>query len=255
MANLYNSFSTEIIKSKNTFALWLTVIGAIIIPLTIIITYGYNWEMFIPKAGQNPWVEIYERSFNGLTLFTPLFLILIIALLFNIEHRSNAWKHIFVLPIFKGNFYLGKYSFLFLLIGGYYLLFVGLIWCSGIFLGYYKPELQFLSAAPEWCSILSFLIKFFIGSLAIIAIHFWLSFRIKNLVANLGIGLAGMAFAILFNGSAGYNLYFPYSFPILMLNYKANQAYFFETYHIFSMILFVIISIAAYFDFVKRFKG
>lgn len=255
MSTLIDSFSTEIIKSKNTFALWLTVIGAAIIPLTMIITYAYNWHLFIPQIGQNPWIEIFERSFNGITLFTPLFIILIIGLLFNIENRSNAWKHIFVLPISKSNFYLSKYLLVFCLVFTYYFLFVFFTWGSGIFLGFYKKQLNFLNDTPEWENILGFLTRFFIGTLAIIAIHFWLSFKIKNLIANLGIGLVGIAFAILFNGKGGYIIFFPYSFPILMLNYKSNSTHFFENYHIISIFYFATLSVFSYWDFTKRFKG
>ncbi len=255
MSALINSFCAEIIKSKNTIALWLTVIGAAIIPLTMIITYVYNYELFIPESGRNPWSEIFLRSFNGITLFTPLFLILIINLLFNIENKSNAWKHIFVLPISKSTYYFSKYAFVFCLVFAYYFLFVILTWGSGALLGYQNAQLNFLAYTPEWKTILSFLTRFFVGTLAIIAIHFWLSFRIKNLIANLGIGLVGVAFSVLFNGTSGYVIYFPYSFPIMMLNYAPKPAQFFENYHIISLFYFTIFSVLSYWDFTTRFKG
>ena len=255
MSKITTAFSAEIIKSKNTFALWLTFIGAAIIPVMVFITYAYNWEMFIPKTGENPWVEIFARSFNGITLFTPLFIILIIGLLFNIEHRANAWKHIFVLPISKSSVFLSKYLFVFFLIGIYYLLFVLLTLVNGYLLGVIKAQLGFLNSAPDWNQIISFLTKFFIGALAIIAIHFWTSFRIKNLIANLGIGLAGIAFAILLNGKGGLTIFLPYSFPIKMLNYIPNPNWFLEDYHIVSLCYFVLLFCLSYWDFTKRFKG
>lgn len=255
MLKITNAFSAEIVKSKNTFALWLTFIGAAIIPLAVFITYAYNWEMFIPKTGENPWQEIFIRSFNGITLFTPLFIILIIGLLFNIEHKANAWKHIFVLPISKSTVFLSKYLFVFFLLCIYYLLFVLLTLANGCLLGVFKQQLDFLKFTPDWNEIVSFLTKFFIGALAIIAIHFWTSFRIKNLIANLGIGLTGIAFAILLNGKGGLTNFLPYSFPIKMLNYVPNPTYFFEDYHIVSLFYFALLFCLSYWDFTKRFKG
>ena len=255
MSKIAASFSAEIIKSKNTFALWLTFIGAAIIPLMVFITYAYNRDMFIPKTGENPWQEIFIRSFNGITLFTPLFIILIIGLLFNIEHRANAWKHIFVLPVSKSSVFLGKYLFVFFLVFIYYLLFVLLTLFNGCLLGAIKAQLGFLNFSPDWNQIISFLTKFFIGTLAIIAIHFWLSFRIKNLIANLGIGLAGIAFAILLNGKGGLTIFLPYSFPIKMLNYVPNPTWFLEDYHIVSLFYFALFFCLSYWDFTKRFKG
>ncbi len=256
MSLLIRLYYTEIVKSKNTFALWLTIIGAGVIPFVLFITYAYNSQMFIPESGINPWNEIFLRSFNGITLFTPLFIILIIGLLFNIEQRSNAWKHLFVLPASKGSIYTSKYVFVFSLVLAYYLLFALLTWGTGIILGLYKSNLGFLKYSPEWNKILRFLFKFFVGTLGIIAIHFWLSFRLKNLISNLGIGLAGIAFAILLNGSkGGLIILFPYSFPILMLNYKANPVHFFDNFHYVSLIYFIIISALSYYDFTKKFNG
>lgn len=231
MSKITTAFSAEIIKSKNTFALWLTLIGAAIIPLIVFITNIYNWQMFIPKPGENPWSEIFARSFNGITLFTPLFIILIIGLLFKIEHWANAWKHIFVLPVSKSSIFISKYLFVFFLVGIYNFLLVLLTLVNGCLLGIAKAQLGFLSFAPDWYQIISFLTKFFIGVLAIIAIHVWTSFRIKNLIANLGIGLTGIAFAILLNGKGGQTIFLPYSFPIKMLNYVPNPTHFLEDYH------------------------
>jgi hypothetical protein len=255
MQPLINSFSTEIIKSKNTFASWLVIIGSAIIPTTLLITYIYNWQLFIPTEVQNPWNELFDRSFNGLTLFTPLFIILIIGLVFTIENKANAWKHLFVLPLSRKTFYASKYMFVLSLIIFYLIFFTSLTYFCGIIVGSYKKELNFLHFTPDWLSFSKVLFKFFIASLAIIAIHFWLSFRIKNLVANLGIGLTGLTLAILFNGTGGYTFLFPYSFPILMLNYKPQSTTFLENYHIVSIIYFIIFTVLSFFDFTKRFKG
>ncbi|MES2520734.1 MAG: ABC transporter permease [Bacteroidota bacterium] len=255
MSKIAKAFSTEIIKSKNTFALWLTFIGAAIIPLMVLITYVYNWQLFIPKIGENPWKEIFIRSFNGITLFTPLFIILIIGLLFNIEHKANSWKHIFVLPISKSNVFVGKYLFVFFLIFFYFVIFVLLTLAIGYLLGVYEEQLFFLNFTPDWSEIFSYLTKFFTSVMAIVGIHFWLSFRIKNLIANLGIGLAGLAFAIILNGKGSLTLFLPYSFPIKMLNYESNSYHFLEQYHIVSLIYFIVLSCLSYLDFTKRFKG
>ena len=255
MSSISKAFSAEIIKSKNTYALWLTFIGAAIIPFTIFITYAYNWELFIPKTGENPWKEIFIRSFNGITLFTPLFIILIIGLLFDVEHKSNSWKHIFVLPISKSSFFLSKYLFVFSLISIYFTLFVLFTLANGCLLGVYKQQLNFLELNPGWIEIVIFLTKFFIGALSIIAIHFWLSFRIKNLIVNLGIGLTGIAFAILLNGRGGLTVLLPYSYPIKMLNYSSNPSYFLEDYHIVSIFYFIVIFCMSYWNFTKSYNG
>jgi len=122
-------------------------------------------------------------------------------------------------------------------------------------LGVIKAQLAFLYFAPDWNQIVNFLTKFFIGVLAIIAIYVWISFRIRNLIANLGIGLTGIALAILLNGKGGLTIFLPYSFPIKMLNYLPNPTHFLEDYHIVSLIYFPLIFCLSYWDFTKRFNG
>ena len=63
-------------------------------------------------------------------------------------------------------------------------------------------------------------VKSFISTLAIVAIHFWLSFRLKNLFLNIGIGLAGVVVAVsMYIPHWPSIIYLPYAFPVLMCNF------------------------------------
>src|SRR5215217_3217832 len=93
------SFSTEIIKVKNSFALWLTILCAVIVPIGLLLSFFYEWKLLIPQPGQNPWNDYLIRAFNGCAFTAPLFVLLLNGLILNIEHTSEGWKHIFTLPI------------------------------------------------------------------------------------------------------------------------------------------------------------
>jgi len=108
MQAFYPLFSTEVIKVKNSFAFWLTILVAVIIPIGLLLAFSYEWRILIPKPGVNPWEDYLSRAYNGCAFATPLFVLLIIGLVLNIEHASQGWKHIFTLPTSRGKIFLSK---------------------------------------------------------------------------------------------------------------------------------------------------
>ncbi|OJV22548.1 MAG: hypothetical protein BGO21_05160 [Dyadobacter sp. 50-39] len=256
MKDVINVYLSELIKLRRTFAFWLTVLGAAIIPLTMLITYVYNWHMFIPASGANPWAEMYARAFNGIILFMPLYIILLIGLTYHLEYKANAWKHLFVLPVSKRALFLGKYLIVLTMVFSFMTLFLLFTWIAGGLVGFYKAELGFRRHNPDVFTVLDFSIKVLIAVLAIISIHFWLGLKIRNLVSVLGIGLAGMALAILMNGRGGYADFFPYAYPIMLMNYvpSSPDAYL-ERFHWVSLTYFALFSLLALSKFVKSFRG
>lgn len=256
MKNLIEFYLAELIKLRRTFAFWLTIIGAAIIPFTMIITYVYNWKMFVPLADVNPWDELFVRAFNGVILFIPLYIILIIGLIFNIENKANAWKHIFVQPVSKEFIFFAKYMIVFSSIILFIILFSIFTYLAGQIVGFYKSELGFSNNYPDFNDILSFLTKILVAILATISIHFWLGLNIKNLVSVLGIGLAGIALAILINGKGGYVDFFPYAYPIMLLNYvPSSPNIFLERFHLVSIGYFILFFSFAFYQFKRSFRG
>lgn len=263
MTSLILMLRTETIKVKNSFAVWLVIFGAALIPVFFIIHHFYKWREYLPGPGENPWNDYFRKGFNGIHFtFLPLLIVLLIALLFNIEHKSNTWKHIFVLPVSKSKIFLSKY----LLLMGLVLLFYGLmlvfLLSGGLALSLWKGEFNFLEYPPSYMyarvqsGIAAYLVKSFIATLAIVAIHFWLSFRLKNLFLNIGIALAGVVIAVsIYIPHWESIIYLPYAFPVLMCNFIPDSHHFLSDFHINSLIYFAVISLLSYLDFVWYFKG
>lgn len=263
MKELLISYRVELTKIKNSFALWLVVLGAAFIPFFFVLNIIYQWKDYLPKAGENPWHEYFRKGFNGVHfLFLPLLIVLLIALLLNIEHKSNTWKHIFVLPVSKAKLFLAKYLVLITLILIFYFLMLIFFLTGGLLLGFWKSEFNFLLFKPSYfynsvqSGIASFIIKSFISVLGLIAIHFWLSFRLKNIFLNIGIGLAGVVIAVsMYIGHWESISYLPYASTVLMCNFTPDAHKYLSDFHIVSLICFLVIFVLSYFDFTRIFKG
>ena len=246
-------FYTEFIKLKKTFALWLTILGALFVPLILFATYLSDVKSFVPGPGVNPWDDFLVRTLNGCCFFSIGFVLLIIGLIIQIEHKADAWKHLFTLPIRKVMIYLGKLMVILAMVIGFFTLYVSLSVLSGVGLGYAVPDFGFSKFPVPGLHLFKFVTEFFISILPTIFLQYWLSFRLKNLITSLGIGLGGLVIGLLLK-SWEYIIYLPYAAPFQMLNYKddvfGRQGFYF-LYMVYT-VLFVMLS---YKDFTKRFRG
>ncbi|MEP6736880.1 MAG: ABC transporter permease [Chryseolinea sp.] len=254
MTQSISIFSTELLRVKNSFALWITVAGSLCIPILLFLTFLTEWQEFVPGVGENPWDDYLVRAANGCCFFAQITIVFIIGLIVNIEHDANGWKHIFVLPISKSSSYINKLSIIMLALVFFLSIYFISTLLFGVYLGYTRPELAFLQHVPNWWNLSAFILRFFVATLGIIAFQFWISFRLRNLAASMTIGMLGIAMGLLLKNWE-YISYFPYSAPFLMLNYDTNQSEFFQLYHWNSICWFIFITALSFTDFTRRFNG
>lgn len=261
MKNLIKNIITEFIKSKNTFAWWLVILGAAFMPAFVSFVFLSKWKHLVPQQGHNPWDDFTEMSWKGMGfIYTPFFIVLLTCLFFNIEHKSNTWKHIFTLPILKSSIYINKLLTLIIFIAIFYVLYIPIWIGCGFAVGLIKPQLQLTTHSPDYVSLFSLCFHSFISSLGILAIHFWLSIRFKNMIIPIGIAVLGCIIWIaLYQGRAEQITYFPYAYnystvsPPLWLNLKKFGI--FPQHEIFSLLYFAIFTSLSYRYFIKTFKG
>jgi hypothetical protein len=246
-------FYTEFIKLKNTFALWLTVLGALFVPLILFATYLSDVKSFVPAQGIYPWDDFLVRTLNGCCFFSIGFILLIIGLTIHIEHKANAWKHLFTLPISKGRIYLGKLMVIFAMIMGFFTLYISLSVLSGTALGYAVPDLGFSKFPLPGLHLFKFVAEFLILILPTAFLQYWLSFRLKNLITSLGVGLGGLMIGLLLK-SWKYIIYLPYAAPFQMLNYKEDVGSH-QSLILLNAVYSILLVLLSYKDFTKRFCG
>lgn len=253
----FNSLKNETLKLKHTFALWLTAICALLIPLLFFIVYIVKWEKLIPAEGVNPWNKFAnEQIVNSLPALVPLFIVLITSLIIQIEHKATAIKHLFALPIPKWSVYFGKLSIIIAAVFATYAMYYGLILLNGNLLGGMRPQLNFSEFSPEYVFHIKILFRSFVSVLGILAIQFWLSFRFKNFIIPLGVGMV-LVIVGLIAARAPESIYFPYSYSMISMNpldektSDLNLFWWFPTVTWYSLGYFLVFAIAGFFD-IKR---
>ena len=248
-----SSTKNELIKLKRTFAFWLTIISALLFPLLFFIAYMIKHNTLIPEIGINPWDKFMTMQIeNSIPFIIPMFIVLITSLIMQVEHKSLGLKHLFALPIPKWSVYFGKLTIVVFVIITTYVYYYLAILLSGFLLVLIHPDLAFLNFQPEHLKYLKMLTISFVASLGIIGIQFWLSFRYKNFIVPLGLGMFLAIIGIIVS-QAPQSIYFPYSFSVLSVSLGDKMPLIlgvsFVT--IFSVICFLITSVLGFIDIKK----
>ena len=253
LSHYKSSLKNEIIKLKKTFAFWLTIISALLFPILFFIAYLSEHNSLIPLAGQNPWDKFMSSQIeNSIPFFIPMFIVLITSLIMQTEHKSLGIKQLFALPIPKWSIYFGKLSIVLLSIIATYIYYFIAILLFGILLAIIHPDFGFLDFQPDYYKYIRLLSISFIASLGIIGIQFWLSFRFKNFIIPLGIGMFLVIVGIIVS-QAPQAIYFPYAFSVLSvsLGEKIPETFGMSTVSLFSIICFLVTSILGYLNIKK----
>lgn len=236
---------TEAIKMKNTLGIWTVIIfPAFIVFMNFMIFL--NRPKMLLGPGVNPWVSM---SRNAVMVYSILFLPLFIAIItfyvnFN-EHKSNAWRQIYALPVSKSSVYFSKFIVSFILVCVSMLFFYLINYFSMMILKTAKPEIPFDQFGFDSIIYITF-IKITLTAAGISAIQFAASILFQNFLYPLGFGLIA-TFAGAFLSSWEKIIYYPYSYPFqAVMEMMKNNYSIFNQNMAFSFIVACVFVVAGY---------
>lgn len=213
--SLSTSLRSEILKSKRTASIYLTLVAAAVVPIIFIL--DATLDGISPENGPAIFNKIFSEGFKMSSfIIIPMFLVLICTLLPQIEYKNNAWKQVLASPQTKGNIFLAKYINLHLLI----LLFLVanhlMMLLAGVVLHFAHPSLNVLNQPVDTYSIFVNIANTYVTLLAIGAAQFWMGLRFKNFIIPVAIGISlwviGSILVLQFEFR--WAVYFPYSFHV-----------------------------------------
>jgi hypothetical protein len=211
----------EVLKTKRTASVWLTVLGAGFLPALFLIAYVNNPDGSTAQMRNTPWEKHFMFGWQALSVFLfPMFVILICSLIPQIEYKNNTWKQVFAAPQSVATIFFSKFLIIQLVILMFFVLFNLFMIGSGIIADLIYPRFSFLEHRVPLQRLLQLNLKTYVSILGISALQYMLSLRFKNFIAPIGIGLAllvGSLIAMQLGWSHVYKL--PYAHPILTLDF------------------------------------
>lgn len=214
MNSLIKAFQSEIIKSRRTYGLLISILIPLLISSIQFFIFFIKHEYFA-KFGFNPWHIMGGNLFNSMgILVLPLYIVIIAYLINSTEHKSGAWKYIFSLPVPKFSIYSAKILMTFYWLLIFCLSTTLLFLTSGALLSKIRPDIGFQDYNSNSLIIISF-IKLYISGAGILSIQFFISIYWKDFIRPVGIGVACVIVALIL--SSWDNIFiFPYSHPNLI---------------------------------------
>ncbi|HEX5169745.1 MAG TPA: ABC transporter permease [Cyclobacteriaceae bacterium] len=210
------STKAEFLKIRRSNAFWLTMCGAAFIPLVNAIKLIGRPDVFESKLGNDPWaIFINDNWAVAASFLLPVYVILVISLVVQIEYGNNTWKQVYTTPRSYADIFFSKFLVINFLIIFCFIFFTIFIVASGSAVSLLNHNYEFLSKPVPWGHLIVFTEKMYGSILAMITIQYWLSMQIKNFITPIGLGM------VLIIG--GYMIrqwehiaYYPYMHPLLV---------------------------------------
>ena len=206
------AWKAEWLKLRHSGMFWLLLGAVAFIPM-INTTIGLLRDGTEGGSTINIWNKIIETNFMIFTaFFFQMFVVVMVTRLVYIEHRSDTWKLMETQPVTRFSIFLAKWETaaiisLLSLLG---LLAFTLI--NGTILMIFRKDYNLDKFSPDMASAFAVLIRYWIASLGIISIQYFLSLMIRSFVTPLIIGLVAIIAGNIF-AEFGVLNWFPYTAP------------------------------------------
>jgi hypothetical protein len=202
-------------KARNSFVVWLTVLGTLGNMLIFAVLSWFNLGDHAFGTGQTDWEVYVLNHYDGIAfLMLPLFVIILATLLQVMEHRAGTWALLMSLPSSRGHVYLSKLVFGLLLFVVAHLLFIVGFLFSGLLLGVLRADLSLALLDFPLVLVLVLATKTVLSILALFALHLWLGLRFPQFIIPLTIGILGFVLSSLLSPAFPYQWLNPYAYPI-----------------------------------------
>jgi lantibiotic transport system permease protein len=211
----YNT-KAEILKCRNTAAIWVTIIGALFIPLVNLFKCVARPDYFIPKLKSDPWGVFLEYNWQIAAAFMlTMYVILVASFVVQIEFRNGTWKQVYISPRSYADIFFSKFLTIHLMIVGGFVLFNIFLLLCGYIIGLIQPEALFLNHSVPWSEMIITTLKMYASVFAMTVIQYWLSLRFRNFVFPMGVGLVLFTIGFMIR-QWEHIAYYPYMYPFLV---------------------------------------
>lgn len=205
-------FRSEWLKTRRSAASWLVIAGGIFIPLIFLIIQVFKPQSLSTLAlGDKYWDAILVQAWESTgPLLLPFGVILATSLIAQLEFKSNSWKQVCVTPQSMASIFGMKLLVILVMLLQFFLIFnVGLV-LEPYLAAWLNTDLPYPPVSFPWMKYLKTSWLFYISSLPVVAIQYWISLRFGNFLISIGSGLA-MVILSLFLIRWDFGYFIPYT--------------------------------------------
>jgi hypothetical protein len=205
-------FRSEWLKTRRSAASWLVIAGGIFIPLIFLIIQVFKPQNLSTLVlGDKYWDAILLQAWESTAaLLLPFGVILVTTLIAQLEFKNNAWKQVCTTPQSMGSIFSFKLLVILVMLLQFFLIFNLGLWAEPYFAAWLNHDLPYPPATFPWMKYLKTSALFYISSLPVVAIQYWISLRFGNFLISIGTGL-GMVFLSLFLFRWEFGYLIPYT--------------------------------------------
>jgi hypothetical protein len=210
MVALYRALSAELLKTKRTLTVWLTLLAPLSMMMLVLALYFQQSEQ---RAHQDDlWLMLIRTSLVLWSLLMlPLFITLETGLLSALEHHNKTWKQLYALPVPRWTVYASKQVIVLGLIGLSMIVLAALTVSVGLSFRVIKPDWNFSAPIP-WTTLAQSVTLAYLASWLIISLHLWVSARWPSFVVAMGVGIVTTVAGVIFINSDWAQVY-PWTLP------------------------------------------
>lgn len=250
MATFVINTKAELWKIRKTAAYWLTVLASVFVPLVSWVMLVSRPDHFAPRIGDDAWHSYMTMNWQpAAAFFLPMYVILVTSLVVQIEYRNNTWKQVYASPRSYADIFFSKFLVIHLLIMASILMYNLTLVLTGIAANAIHGRYKFFDVAIPWKDMLVLSGKMYASILAVTAVQYWLSLRLRNYIAPVGIGLALLITGIMIIQWEKI-VYYPYVYTALTYFKDLNKGAL--NHLVYSYCWFVGILLLAFWDTIKR---
>jgi len=213
VTSFMHSVWSEWLKQRNSLTRWLVIAGGLFVPAILFLIRARRRSL-LPAMHQSAtfWTTLWDQSWNSMsTVFLPMFIIVAVSVIIQLESRNNAWKQLHASPQPLPAIFFAKLTIILTIVAGLFVVFNAGMYVCGVL-----PALLFTGVAYPVAPlpVALFLhrnLVFFVDSLPIVAMQYLVSLRFKNVMVPIGFGMA-MWFIAIVAISSEYNYLLPYGY-------------------------------------------
>lgn len=249
--NLATAYRAELLKTKRTSSFWLSLLGAGFIPAIFLMAYLLKPESAAKNMQAAPWNVHFYMGWKALSGFLlPMFVVLLCALLPQIEYRNNTWKQVYASPQTYGQIYFSKLLTIHTMLLFFFVAYNVFMLLTGVVAAMVHHQFTFLKSGFEWGKLLALNVKVYVSTLGIAAIQYFLSLRFKNFIVPVGIGL-GLLIAATIAHAFGWEYIYevPFAHPNLTLEWVNKPAtYWLQPHEWNALVYCMVFTIVGFYD-------